>query len=68
MRIEYSGTSNSTRSFQGSDTVIYVGVDIAKGTHVAVSIDTNAVVLFEPFVFQNDHEGFQLLKAETQNA
>ena len=44
--------------------MIYVGIDVAKETHVAAAMDTDGVVLLEPFAFQNDHEGFQLLKAK----
>ena len=36
----------------------------AKETHVAAATDTDGVVLLEPFSFQNDHEGFKLLKAK----
>ena len=43
--------------------MIYVGIDIAKETQVAAAMDTNGVILLEPFAFQNDHEGFKLLKA-----
>ena len=44
--------------------MIYVGIDIAKETHVAAAMSTDGVVLLEPFAFQNDHEGFKLLKAK----
>ena len=44
--------------------MIYVGIDIAKETHVAAATGTDGVVLLEPFSFQNDHEGFKLLKAK----
>ena len=44
--------------------MIYVGIDIAKDTHVAAAMDTNGLILLEPFSFQNDHEGFKLLKAK----
>lgn len=46
--------------------MIYVGIDIAKETHVAAAMNTDGVVLIEPFAFQNDHEGFQLLKAKLE--
>ena len=42
--------------------MIYVGIDIAKETHVAAAMNTDGVVLIKPFTFQNDHEGFKLLK------
>jgi len=46
--------------------VIYVGIDVAKETHVAAAMNTDGVVLLEPFAFQNDHEGFHLLKAKLE--
>lgn len=42
--------------------MIYAGIDIAKETHVAAVMNSDGVVLIEPFAFQNDHEGFKLLK------
>ena len=42
--------------------MIYVGIDIAKETHVAAAVNTDGVILLEPFAFQNNHDGFQLLK------
>lgn len=47
--------------------MIYVGIDVAKETHVAAAMNTDGVVLLEPFAFQNDHEGFQLLKAKLES-
>lgn len=49
---------------KGDVKMIYVGIDIAKETHVAAAMDTNGLILLEPFAFQNDHEGFKLLKAK----
>lgn len=46
--------------------MIYVGIDVAKETHVAAAMNTDGVVLLEPFAFQNDHNGFQQLKAELE--
>lgn len=46
--------------------MIYVGIDVAKETHVAAAMNTDGVVLLEPFAFQNDHEGFHLLKAKLE--
>lgn len=44
--------------------MIYVGIDIAKETHVAAAMNADGVILIEPFAFQNDHEGFKLLKSK----
>ena len=44
--------------------MIYVGIDIAKETHVAAAVNADGVILIEPFAFQNDHEGFKLLKSK----
>lgn len=41
--------------------MLYVGVDIAKSSHVAVGIDDFGVVHFEPFHFTNDLLGFSKL-------
>ena len=46
--------------------MIYVGIDVAKETHVAAAMNTDGIVLLEPYSFQNDHEGFQLLKAKLE--
>lgn len=37
-----------------------VGVDIAKRNHEAVVIDQNGSVLYKPFSFSNDSEGFRI--------
>ena len=44
--------------------MIYVGIDIAKLNHFASAIDSDGVVLFEPFEFLNDSDGFHLLLAK----
>lgn len=41
--------------------MIYVGIDIAKLNHFAAAIDSDGVVLIEPFQFLNDHDGFYKL-------
>ena len=46
--------------------MIYVGIDIAKETHVAAAVNTDGVILIEPFAFQNNHDGFQLLKTNLE--
>lgn len=46
--------------------MIYVGIDIAKETHVAAAVNTDGVILLEPFAFQNNHDGFQLLKTNLE--
>ena len=38
--------------------MIYVGIDIAKETHVAAAVDSDGVIIIEPFSFTNNHEGF----------
>lgn len=44
--------------------MIYVGIDIAKETHVAAVMNADGVILIEPFPFANNHEGFKLLKTK----
>lgn len=39
----------------------YVGIDVAKETHFASAMDSNGVVLIEPFSFNNDAVGFSKL-------
>ena len=46
--------------------MIYVGIDVAKETHVAAAMDSDGVVMLDSFVFQNDHDGFQLLKTKLE--
>ena len=41
--------------------MIYVGIDIAKLNHYASAIDSDGVVLIEPFEFLNDNAGFYTL-------
>lgn len=41
--------------------MFYVGIDIAKKTHYAAVMDSDGVVLHEPFAFNNDHQGFNAL-------
>lgn len=40
--------------------MIYVGIDIAKQKHFASAMDSDGVIITEPFGFSNDHSGFQL--------
>ena len=40
--------------------MIYIGIDIAKETHVAAAMNTDGVIVMEPFSFANNHEGFTL--------
>lgn len=44
--------------------MIYVGIDIAKETHVAAAVDSDGVIIIEPFSFSNNHEGFKFLKSK----
>lgn len=41
--------------------MVYVGIDIAKLNHYASAIDSDGVLLFEPFEFLNDNAGFYTL-------
>jgi len=44
--------------------MIYVGIDIAKEIHVAAAVDSDGVIILEPFSFSNNHEGFKCLKSK----
>lgn len=41
--------------------MVYVSIDIAKLNHYASAIDSDGVLLFEPFEFLNDNAGFYTL-------
>ncbi len=41
--------------------MIYVGIDVAKTTHYAAAMNSDGVVLVEPFAFDNDAPGFAKL-------
>ena len=41
--------------------MIYVGIDVAKSTHYAAAMNSEGVVLLEPFAFANDAPGFASL-------
>ena len=43
--------------------MIYVGIDIAKLNHYASALSSDGEVLFEPFKFTNDNDGFCLLSS-----
>lgn len=50
--------------YKDGKTMIYVGIDIAKETHVAAAVDSDGVIIIEPFPFSNNHEGFKFLKSK----
>ena len=41
--------------------MIYLGIDIAKNSHVASAISADGEILISPFLFSNDISGFSLL-------
>ena len=41
--------------------MIYVGIDVAKDTHYAAAMNSDGVVLIEPFPFGNNADGFSSL-------
>lgn len=43
-------------------TMIYLGIDVAKNTHVAAALTSDGEVVLEPFSFANSSSGFSLLK------
>lgn len=47
--------------------MIYVGIDIAKKDHYAAILSSKGEVLFEPFPFANDLEGFNCLTSKLKN-
>lgn len=47
--------------------MIYLGIDIAKKLHVAAAISSDGEIIFEPFEFSNDSEGFSKLLSGVQS-
>lgn len=47
--------------------MVYVGIDIAKLNHYASAIDSDGVLLFEPFGFLNDNAGFYTLLSKLKS-
>lgn len=47
--------------------MIYVGIDIAKLNHYASAISSGSEVLFEPFRFSNDNDGFCTLVSKLKD-
>ena len=47
--------------------MIYVGIDIAKLNHYASAIDSDGVVLIEPFKFRNGADGFHTLSSKLES-
>ncbi|MEG0579594.1 MAG: IS110 family transposase, partial [Niameybacter sp.] len=47
--------------------MIYVGIDVAKNTHVAAAINSDGQVLIQPFSFANSAIGFALLKEKLES-
>lgn len=41
--------------YKDGKTMIYVGIDIAKENHVAAAVDSDGVIIIEPFSFSNNH-------------
>lgn len=41
--------------------MIYIGIDVAKDTHYAAAMNSDGVVLIEPFAFGNNADGFCIL-------
>ena len=46
--------------------MIYLGIDIAKKLHVAAAISSDGEIIFEPFEFSNDSDGFSKLLSTIQ--
>ena len=57
----FSGGSVRCILIFGGLCMIYVGIDVAKTTHYAAVMNSDGVVLVEPFAFDNDAPGFSKL-------
>lgn len=47
--------------FSGVDSMIFVGIDVAKNSHFASAVNSDGEVILQPFSFSNSAEGFNLL-------
>jgi transposase len=65
MMIKLGGLSQR-QSIERRCTVIYLGIDIAKKLHVAAAISSDGEIIFEPFEFSNDSDGFSKLLSAVQ--
>ena len=45
----------------------FVGIDIAKNTHWASCISSDGEIIFDPFLFANDNNGFQKLISKLES-
>ena len=48
-------------------TMIYLGIDVSKNSHVAAAMTSEGEVLLQPFSFPNNSAGFSLLKNKLDN-
>ncbi len=44
--------------------MIFVGIDIAKKKHFAAAMNSDGQIIFEPFPFDNNIQGFSLLTSK----
>lgn len=58
---------NTVINYKGADLMIYVGIDIAKQTHYAATMNSDGEILSEPFAFSNDYSGFNKLLQQLNN-
>ena len=56
--------ANDTRS---DAYMIYLGIDVAKNSHVAAAMSSEGEVLLMPFSFANSADGFTLLREKLNN-
>ena len=59
--------TNTVINYKGVDSMIYVGIDIAKQTHYAAIMNSDGEILSEPFAFSNDYSGFNKLLQQLNN-
>ena len=48
--------------------MIYLGIDVAKNSHVAAAMSSEGEVLLMPFPFANSADGFSLLREKLKGA
>ena len=60
-KIDACGTQMSKYIQGGVSKMIYLGIDVAKNTHVASAMTSEGEVLLQPFSFVNSASGFSSL-------
>lgn len=61
-RIDTCGTQLSQKIKGAIFPMIYLGIDVAKSSHVAAALSSDGEVVLTPFTFSNSSTGFSILQ------